>query len=295
MSMSRVFKGILVAGAVFFGLFVLSLIIALSNSPLIGGDKIAIVEIKGVITDPKEINDRLISMGERKDVKAIVLRIDSPGGGVAASQEVYEEIKKITKKKKVVASMGSVAASGGYYIAVATDKIVANPGTITGSIGVLMEFADLHEILEKIGIKGYVIKSGRFKDTGSPFRSMEKDEKKLLMALVKDVYDQFVQVVAENRGIDRKKVERIADGRIFTGRSALKMGYVDKLGNFQDAVSLAASMTNIKGKPTLVYPEKKGIIDIFLGANIKGLIESLSGIISVFSGAIYHAPAYILK
>jgi len=292
--MSRIFRGILIGGAVFFGLFILSLIVALVNSPLLGRAKIAVVEINGVITDSKEINKQIISMGDRDDVKAIVLRIDSPGGGVAASQEVYEEIKKVAKKKKVVASLGSAAASCGYYIPVATDKIVANPGTITGSIGVIMEFTDLHQILDKIGVKGYVVKSGRFKDIGSPFRSMEKDEKRLLTALVKDVYGQFVDVVSENRGIERDKVKKIADGRIFTGRSALKMGYVDKLGNFQDAVALAASMTNIKGKPLLIYPEKKkGIIDIFLGANVKGMIENLSDILSIFSSAFYHAPAYI--
>lgn len=238
------------------------------------GDKVAIVEIEGIITDPTPINKHIINLGEREDVKAIVLRIDSPGGGVGASQEIYQEVKRIGERKKVVASMGSVAASGGYYIATAAHKIVANPGTITGSIGVIMEFANVEELLSKLGLKGYVIKSGEYKDIGSPLRGMREDEKRLIQGVIEDVHQQFIEVVVANRGLDVDKVRGLADGRIFTGAQAIKVGLVDRLGNLQDAIEVAASMAGIKGKPVVVYPEKRGgLWDILFGAGMAKIIE----------------------
>lgn len=238
------------------------------------GDKVAIVEIDGIITDPTPINKHIINLGEREDVKAIVLRIDSPGGSVAASQEIYQEVKRIRDRKKVVASMGSVAASGGYYIATAAHKIVANPGTITGSIGVIMEFANAEELLSKLGLKGYVIKSGEYKDIGSPLRGMREDEKRLIQGVIDDVHQQFIEVVVANRGLDADKVRGLADGRIFTGAQAIKVGLVDRLGNLQDAIDVAASMAGIEGKPVVVYPEKRGgLWDILFGRGMAKMIE----------------------
>jgi len=189
-------------------------------SRLAFGDKIAVVEIKGVITESSEIIEEIRQYQEDEGVKAIVLRIDSPGGGVGPSQEIHREISKVKMKKKVVTSMGSVAASGGYYIACASDRIVANPGTITGSIGVLMEFTNIEELFKKIGIKGVVLKSGEHKDIGSPFREMTPDEKKIMQEVIDNVHQQFIQAVAEGRKLDREKVAQIADGRIFTGEQA---------------------------------------------------------------------------
>ncbi|MEK7841272.1 MAG: signal peptide peptidase SppA [Deltaproteobacteria bacterium] len=252
-------KWVLGIAGLFFFLFFIFFIVLLSGGGLPFGDKVAVVEVEGIITEPESINKQIKEFGERDDIKAIVVRINSPGGGVGPSQEIYREIKRVSAKKKVIASMGAVAASGGYYIAVAANKIIANPGTITGSIGVIMEFANAEELLSKIGFKGYVIKSGEYKDIGSPLRSMKEDEKKLLQNVIDDVHRQFVDVVAENRKLKVDVVKKIADGRIFSGQQAKEIGLVDEIGNFQDAIDIAASMSNIKGKPIVLYPEKKGI------------------------------------
>jgi protease-4 len=221
------------------------------------GDKIAIVEIKGVITQSSGIIEELQIYLEDEGVKAIILRIDSPGGGVGPSQEIHREILKSKSKKKVVTSMGSVAASGGYYIACASDLIVANPGTITGSIGVLMQFSNFEELLKKIGIKGMVLKSGEHKDIGSPFREMTPEEKRIMQEVLDNVHQQFIQAVAEGRKLDYSKVVQIADGRILTGEQAKNFGLVDKMGNLQDTIDITAKMVGIKGKPNVLYPKKR--------------------------------------
>jgi protease-4 len=221
------------------------------------GDKIAIVEIKGEITQSSGIIEELQLYLEDEGVKAIILRIDSPGGGVGPAQEIYREIIKIKPKKKVVTSMGSVAASGGYYIACASDRIVANPGTITGSIGVLMHFTNFEDLLKKIGIKGMVLKSGEHKDIGSPFREMTPEEKRIMQEVLDNVHQQFIQAVAEGRKLDRSKVVQIADGRILTGEQAKNLGLVDEMGNLQDTIDIAAKMVGIKGKPNVLYPKKR--------------------------------------
>jgi protease-4 len=249
-------------GAVFFVvLYVLSLLTAgkapgpLTSLP--GSDKIALIKIEGVLIAPESVVKEVAEYAEDSSVKAIVVRVDSPGGGVVAAQEIYNSLKKAKKDgKKVVISMGSVAASGGYYIAAAADRIVANPGTLTGSIGVKMEFANLEKLLDKIGVKGMVIKSGEYKDVGSPFRAMTENEKKLLQDVIDDVHSQFIECRCRGRRL-ASQVRAIADGRIFTGRQALKLKLVDKMGDLQTSIQEAADLAGIKGKPRIVSREKK--------------------------------------
>jgi len=246
-------------------------------SRLAFGDKIAIVEIKGVITQSSGIIEEIHQYGEDEGVKAIVLRIDSPGGGVGPSQEIHREILKVKSKKKVVTSMGSVAASGGYYIACASDLIIANPGTITGSIGVLMEFTNIEELFKKIGIKGVVLKSGEHKDIGSPFREMTPEEKKIIQGVIDNVHQQFILAVAKGRKLDQAKVVEIADGRILTGEQAKQLGLVDQIGNLQDAIDIVAKMVGIEGKPNVLYPKKRfSLWEILVKETASTILETLS-------------------
>ena len=233
------------------------------------GEKIGVVPITGVITDSLAIIDQLHEFKKNNKVKAIVVRIDSPGGGVGPSQEIYEEINKIKKEKKVVASIGSLGASGGYYVACACDTIVANAGAITGSIGVIVEYANFEELLDKIGLKGVVLKSGKYKDVMSPIREMTDEEKSLLQAVVDDIHQQFVSAVVNSRHLTKEQGESIADARIFTGAQAKALGLIDELGNFRDAVDIAAKMGGIKGEPELIYPKKKlSFLDYFVGETL---------------------------
>ncbi|MBN1546741.1 MAG: signal peptide peptidase SppA [Syntrophaceae bacterium] len=221
------------------------------------GSKVAVVEVKGIITDSQKIIEDIDDFSGDDRVKAIVIRIDSPGGGVAPTQEIYDALLEAGKKKKVVASMGSVAASGGYLLACGADKIVANPGTITGSISAVMHFANFQELMQKIGVSTSVIKSGKFKDIGSPAREMTEEEKTLLQQVVDDVNEQLIDTVADRRKIPKEMVRQIADGRIMTGRQALKAGLVDFLGNRKYAVRLAAKLAGMEGEPEEVYPVRK--------------------------------------
>lgn len=241
------------------------------------GDKIAVIEIRGVITHSSGIIEELNQYKEDEGVKAIILRIDSPGGGVGPSQEIHREVLKAKSKKKVITSMGSVAASGGYYIAAASDLIVANPGTITGSIGVLMEFTNIEELFRKIGIKGLVLKSGEHKDIGSPFREMTSDEKKIIQSVIDNVHQQFIQAVAEGRKLDRAKVVQVADGRILTGEQAKQVGLVDQMGNLQDAIDTTAKMVGIEGKPVILYPKKKfSLLEFLVSEMVTALLDTLN-------------------
>lgn len=223
---------------------------------------IGIVEVMGPIMSSKEIIDDIRMFREDENIRAIILRIDSPGGGIGPSQEIYRELMKTRDKKQVVASMGSVAASGGYYIAAAARGIVANPGTITGSIGVIMEYANLMEIAEKIGISPVVIKSGEFKDMGSPLREIKESEKALFQALVDELHAQFVADAARGRNINPETMAELADGRIYTGQNALQLKLVDRLGNLDDAVQWAGELAGIDGKLVPVYPpeDKMGFL-----------------------------------
>ena len=229
---------------------------------------IGIVPIDGIITDSRDIVDQIDEFADDRGVRAVVLRINSPGGGVAPSQEIYQAVLELKKNKKVVVSMSSVAASGGYLIAVAADRIIANPGTITGSISAVMHHASIEELMKKIGISSSVIKSGKFKDIGSPTRKMSPEEISLIQGIVDDIYDQFVQVIAQNRNIPLQDILQLADGRIFTGRQAKQLGLVDDLGGFREAVMLAGKLAGLEGKPKLVYGLKKknSILDYLYGS-----------------------------
>ncbi len=252
------------------------------------GEKVGVVEIKGVIADPKSVISQLKRFRKDNDIKAIVLRIDSPGGGVGPSQEIYAEVKKTTGLKKVVASMGAIAASGGYYVGAAADHIMANPGTITGSIGVVMEFANAQELFQKIGVSAVVIKSGDYKDTGSPLRKMTPEERRLLEDFVGNVHQQFVTAVAEGRKMSEETVRTFADGRIFSGQQAHELGLLDSLGNLEDAIALAAEMGGIKGEPSVVYAEKKkfSLLEFILGSKLAGTLDRITSA-ALHSGYLY--------
>lgn len=225
---------------------------------VVGSDKVALVKLEGLMVASEHIVEELTDYAEDPSIKAIVLRIDSPGGGVVVSQEIYNAVKNARKEgKKVIASLGTVAASGGYYVAAAADTIVANPGTLTGSIGVKMEFANIEKLLEKIGVKGMVVKAGEYKDVGSPFRDMSDPEKKLLQDVIDDVHTQFIQAVAGGRKMPETDVRAIADGRIFTGRQALDLKLVDQLGDLADSIKVAGKLAGIKGKPTVIEKRKR--------------------------------------
>lgn len=219
-----------------------------------GGPKLALIEVEGVITDSEEIVEQIRRHVENPTIRALVIRINSPGGGVAASQEIYEELRKVRQLhgKPVVASLGTVGASGGYYIAAAADKILSNPGTITGSIGVILQIPNLSDLMQKVGIRSVVIKSGPYKDIASATRDLTPEERRLLQRLIDDIHDQFIQAVAEGRGLPRERVEALADGRILSGRQALELGLIDQLGNLQDAIAKAAELGGVPGKPQIV-------------------------------------------
>ncbi|MEA2060350.1 MAG: signal peptide peptidase SppA [Thermodesulfobacteriota bacterium] len=217
---------------------------------------VGIVEITGVLTSSKDIIKHITAFREDSAIKAIVLRINSPGGGVGPAQEIYQEVVKTRKKKKIMASLGAVAASGGYYVASASDGIMSNPGTITGSIGVIMEYANFEEILKKIGLSPVVIKSGEFKDIGSPARDITDKERAILQQVADEIHMQFVNDVAAGRHLEVDRVKALADGRIYTGKSALDLKLVDRLGNLGDAVEWAGRTAGIKGEIRPVYPEE---------------------------------------
>ncbi len=252
-------------------------------------NKIGVVSVDGPIYDSIKITEELDEFGRDDSIIAVILRVDSPGGGVAASQEIFDAVLELKKKKKVVASMGSIAASGGLLVACAADKIVANPGTITGSISAIMQFANFEELLKKIGLKSSVVKSGKYKDIGSPLRDMTREEKKIIQELVDDIYNQFVDVVARERKLSRQKVMEIADGRVFSGRKAKEYGLVDDLGDMGYAAKLARTLAGKDGKYDLVYPRKKraSIFDYLLESAANHLSDSLKEKMEPWSGVSY--------
>lgn len=264
-----------------FLLFLLGLIVWLVSpdiSLLERPNRIGVVEIRGVIEKSQDTLKAIKEFREDPNVKSILVRIDSPGGAVGPSQEIYRELRRTIEKKPVVASMGSLGTSGGYYIASGANRIVANPGTITGSIGVIIYFADLRELFDKIGFSTVAIKSGRFKDTGNPGREMTEEERQLLQGTIDDVHGQFVRDVAQARSIAEEKIREIADGRILVGERAHQLGLVDELGNFEDAVNLAARMGKIDGEPELVFIKKKqrSLLDYLLGTEITEQLDSFA-------------------
>lgn len=259
-------------GVAVVSIFAITLVIGVIFKSDTGKDKVAVVSIDGVITSSDSVIKKLKKYSKRDDIKAIVLRIDSPGGAVGPSQEIYREVIKLREDKQIITSMGSLAASGGYYIASASHKIMANPGTLTGSIGVIMEFANVEGLFQKIGLKGTVIKSGKFKDTGSPTRPMRADERALLQELIDNVQSQFVQAIVDGRGMDKKELLKVADGRILTGEMAKEKGLVDLLGNLEDAIVEAKNMAGLDEDAPVIYPRKE-----------KGIFQGLEQATKVFN------------
>lgn len=245
---------------------------------------VGVVEVRGMIIDSRDVMRQLREFRKNSRVKAIVLRVESPGGVVGPSQEISEEIKKVAAVKKVVVSMGSVAASGGYYIAAPASKIFANPGTITGSIGVLMKFSNVEGLLGRIGMKSFTLKTGAFKDAGSPVRPMTLEERLMLQRVIDSAHSQFVRAVAEGRRLSVEEVKKIADGRILSGEQALALKLVDRLGNLQDAIDEAGRLGGINGEPEVILPtaKKKKLVD-FLVEEVISRISQMAGTDGQFS------------
>jgi protease IV len=246
-----------------------------------GRDKIGIVDVTGVIFESKSVVDQLQKFADNSAVRAIVLRIDSPGGGVAASQEIYNEVLRTKQKRNkiIVSSMASVGASGAYYIACGTDKIVANPGTITGSIGVIAEWYNYGELMKWAKLKSVVFKSGELKDAPSPVRELTEHEKKYLQNLIDDMYSQFLTAVADGRKLDMETVRKFSDGRVYTGQDAKSKKLIDEVGGLRDAIDLAAKLAKITGEPKVITPrkERRTLLDLLMG-DISSVLPLNSGI-----------------
>ena len=228
------------------------------GGPALFGPRVAIVELEGIIIDVDEVVQELKGLRENPTVRAVVMRINSPGGVVGPTQEVHDAILRLRQAgKPVVASLGAVAASGGYYIAVAADQIYANPGTLTGSIGVIMQLANFEQLMKKVGVDYVVVKAGQFKDIGNMGRAMTPDERRVLQALLDDVHGQFIGAVATGRKLDREEVARFADGRVFSGVQAKDLKMVDALGGLEDAVLAAGKLANLPLPPAVIQPKRK--------------------------------------
>jgi protease-4 len=273
--LSIIFIGLLFAG---IGFLVLASAIKTGGSEYYSrgsGDKIAIVEINDVIMSSENTVEQIKKYREDKSIKAIIVRINSPGGGVAASQEIYEEVKKTRESGKIiVVSMGSIAASGGYYIACGSSLIVANPGTLTGSIGVIAEFITIKDLADKLGIKENVFKSGELKDAGNPFRDMNEKDKAYFQDVVDNSFGQFLDVVSKERKIDKEKLLPNANGRVFTGLQAKDLGLIDSLGTFEDAIRITSKMAGIEGEPRIVRERKKfSVFEKLIGARMEDVTD----------------------
>ena len=276
----------LTIGAIFlcFSLIVLAVGVLSGRSlvmPL--GDKIGILEVRGTIIDAQLIVDQVDNFRQNNAIKAVVLRIDSPGGGVAPSQEIHAELTRLAKEKPLIVSMGSVAASGGYYLAVAGEHLFANPGTITGSIGVIMSFPDYRELMGKVGVKTEVVKSCQYKDIGSSSRELSQADRELLQGMIDNVQAQFVQGISDGRDISLDRLRPYVDGRLLTGQQALAVGLIDELGTLSDAIRYAAKKVGLGDNPGLIYPEPEqtdfmdkllqGVANRYLGVNLRQKIS----------------------
>ncbi len=223
----------------------------------LSSQKVAVLPLNGFLEDAAPFLKELERYRKMDDVKAIVIRIESPGGTIVPAQEIYEEIRKMKGEKTVLASLGNVAASGGYYVACAAEEIVSNPGSLTGSIGVITVFQNYRELMDRIGYRTDIMKAGRYKDLGNPMREMTPEENALEQAMLDNIHQQFIRDVAQGRNREVEEIKPLADGRTFTGEQALEVGLVDRLGNLQDTIERAAELSGIDGKPTVVYPEEK--------------------------------------
>ncbi len=294
--------GVIIAGSflAFLSMIVLMIVFGRSDDSEFSfgglGSRVAIINLYGVIDSPTDIVRQLDRWGDDESVKAIVIHINSPGGGVAASQEIYEKVLKVKREtdKPIVASMQSVCASGGYYVAVACDQIVADPGTVTGSIGVIFQYPIVEEMFNKVGIDYRTIKSGNRKDIGSPFRQATEGDSAVLQAVVDDTYHQFVDVIVANRNLEREEVIRIADGSIYSGRQAQQLGLLDSLGTFEDAVDLAGELSGLGADPDRVreVPRRRaGLFDL-----IEGILHfDINGLLDKNQGLIYPQLRYIFN
>ncbi|HEX7488270.1 MAG TPA: signal peptide peptidase SppA, partial [Anaeromyxobacteraceae bacterium] len=251
---------------------------------LVGGPRIGVVEIKGEIgsgargsVDSDETLKVIKRFLDDTDMKAVVVRIDSPGGAVAPSQEIYDELRKLAEKKTVVCSMGNLAASGGFYIAMACPHILAEPGTLTGSIGVISQFPNVKRLAERFDVKMETIKSGKLKDAGNPFRDMTPEDRAYWQTLIDQVYLQFLAAVVESRELPEAEVRKIADGRALTGQQAQELGLIDELGNFHDAVDSAKEEAGLTGEPRLVYPpeERSRFFEELMGGTVHAIADAV--------------------
>ncbi len=272
-------RGVRTLVGVIVGFFVLILGITfiVESLPMSGENNVGLVRIEGVILDPREAIRQIKRFEDDPTISAIVVRVDSPGGAVVPSQEIYAALMRIREngQNTIVTSMGNMAASGGYYIASASNTIIANPGTITGSIGVIMEMTNVEELLENVGVKSVVIKSGLHKDLASPFRPMDKASRQILQSVMDDVHDQFIHAVAEGRAMEVDHVQSLADGRIFTGRQAVAEDLVDRLGTLQDAIQLAADLAGISEEPTVIEIEPRFSFQDFIRGEFTKKLESM--------------------
>lgn len=273
-------RGILTVVAIFGGLFLMLLIFAVvmisafSDDSGFGGadNQVGVIEVTGPIMESKKIVADLGKFTRQKSIKGIVVRVDSPGGAVAPSQEIFQAVKRAADKKPVAVSMGSTAASGGYYVSLGADRIIANSGTVTGSIGVISQLFNVKGLLDKIDVQVNTVKTGKFKDAGSPFREFGPTDREYFNDLLNDIYEQFVTDVAEARGMEVAQVKEYADGRVFTGRQAKEYKLVDQLGTFQDAVDWVKKESDIEGREKLVYPPEEDLG--FLSTLIEGAAET---------------------
>lgn len=274
---SRTWLWIVIGGGAFF-LFVLAVFTLVyltlhaggEQTSLTGfGDKIGVVDLEGVILDPKTVVQQLKKFGDDDSIKAIILHVNSPGGGVAASEEIYREVKHLRddKKKRIVASIETVGASGAYYVSSATNKIYADNGSIVGSIGVIAEWVNYGDLMRWAKLKPQVLKVGEFKDTGDPTREMTPAERAYMQSLIDNMYGQFVEAVANGRHAKKEDIKAIADGRVWTGQEALGLHLIDQVADFQAAVDDTAKAVGIRGEPTLVHPERKRetLFDLLFG------------------------------
>lgn len=245
----------------------------ISSSESTFGDKVGVVPIDGPIFGSKTVVEDLETLAERDDIKAIVVRINSPGGAIAPSQEIYEKVRRVSEIKPVVSSMGSVAASGGYYIALGTGTIMANKGSITGSIGVIMEYPVATELLDKVGLSIETVKSGKLKDAGSTSRQPTEADRQYFNSIVKNLHGQFVAVVAEERNLAVDSAAELADGRVFTGTQAYELGLIDTLGTYEDAIELAAALGEISGKPKTyqIKHRRPSYLELLMGGRAESL------------------------
>jgi protease-4 len=281
---------ILLAAMVALGmLFAVSMLIArmimgTAETKLTDKEGIGLVEVRGMILDSKDTIRQLRYFLKQDRIKAVVLRVDSPGGVVAPSQEIYDEVRKFAAKKKIIVSMGSLAASGGYYISAPATLIYANPGTITASIGVILKLSNIEALMDKIGIKSYTLKTGRFKDSGSPLRELSKEDRAMLQAVIDNTHEQFVRAVAAGRKLPVEEVRKIADGRILSGEQAMGMKLVDRLGTLQDAIEEAGRLVGIKGEPEVIQPPKKKID--YWDVLVDGMEEKFNGTLRSATGGM---------